>query len=72
MATIFTDLVMDDGNLVRIECPGKFEDEFHDSINTAIKIRAEWAPNRFDGCSATYLGHRLDRVNMARVIGRMG
>jgi hypothetical protein len=71
MAAIFADLVMDDGNLVRIECPAKFEDEFHESISTAIKVRDEWAPGRFDGCSATYLGHRLDRVNMARVIGRM-
>jgi hypothetical protein len=71
MAAIFTDLVMDDGNLVRLECPGKFEDEFIDSISTAIKVRNEWAPGRFDGCKAEYLGHRLDRVNMARVIGRL-
>ena len=71
MSTLFVDLVMDDGNLVRIECPGKFEDEFHDSIDNALKCRDQWSPGRFDGCKAEYLGHRLDRVNMTRVIGRM-
>lgn len=72
MALVFVDLVMDDGNLVRIECPSKHEDEMHDTLENEMKCRGWWSPSRFDGCKAEYLGHRLDRVNMARVIGRMG
>lgn len=69
MATLFIDLVMDNGELVHIESPGKFEDELHDSIENAVKRRDWWAPARFDGCSATYLGLCVYRVNMARVVG---
>jgi hypothetical protein len=68
---IFVDLVMDNGEFVRVECPAHHEDEFFESIEHALKCRDEWAPNRFEGCQATFLGRRLERVNMARVIGRM-
>lgn len=71
MATVFCDLVMDNGELVRIECPGKFEDDLRASIEHCMKRRDWWSPNRFDGCCAEYMGLRLDRVNMARVIGEL-
>ena len=69
--TVFVDLVMDTGELVRIECPNKFEDELHDSLEHAMKLRGWWAPGRFDDCKAEFLGHRMDRINMARVVGRL-
>ena len=71
MNIICVDLVMDDGNLVRIECPRKYEDELHDTMSAAMKRRDAWSPRQWDGCTAEYLGHRLETVNMARVIGRM-
>jgi len=65
------DLVLDNGELVRIEVPEKHEDEAHDTIENTMKRRDWWSPMQWDGASATYLGHRLDRVNMARVVGLM-
>ncbi len=69
METTYLDLLLDNGELVRIECPGKFDDELHDTLGNALKRRDWWSPNLFDGCSAEYLGVRLDRVNMGRVVG---
>jgi hypothetical protein len=71
MATIFIDLMMDNGELVRIECPAKYEDELSESIEQCMKRRDWWSPKRFDGCRAEYMGMSLDRVNMARVIGEL-
>lgn len=67
---VLVDLILDNGELVRIGCPGQHEDEFMDSINNAIKMADEWSPRQFENCSATYRGIYLERVNMARVVGR--
>ncbi|MEW8049299.1 MAG: hypothetical protein AB2792_01920 [Candidatus Thiodiazotropha sp.] len=68
---VYVDLMMDTGELVRIECPQKFEDELHQSLENCMKRRDWWSPYQFDGCRAQYLGIVLDLVNMARVIGRL-
>ena len=68
---IYVDLVMDNGELIRIECPNKFEDELHESLNDATRRGDWWSPNRFDKCTADYMGLGLDRVNMKRVIGEL-
>lgn len=70
-ASVMVDLVLDTGELVRIGCPGKHEDELYESLENAMKIREWWAPGRFDGCSATFLGMSLGRVNMARVVAML-
>jgi hypothetical protein len=71
MSMTFVDLVLEDGELVRIECPTEHSDELHDTLQQAIKRRDFWSPSLFDGCNAEYLGLRLDRVNMARVVGML-
>lgn len=71
MATVYCDLVMDNGDLVRIECPGRYEDALYVSIENCIKRRDWWSPRQFDGCRAGYMGLYLVRVNMARVIGEL-
>lgn len=71
MRTVFVDLVTKGGELVRIECPGKFEDELHDTIENAMKRRDWWSRCQFDGCSMTYMGLQLDRVNMGEIIGTL-
>ncbi len=68
---IFTDFVLDNGQLIRVECPQRFEDDFWDSINNALKLGDTWSPARFDGCQAEMLGMRLDKVNMARVVATL-
>jgi hypothetical protein len=65
------DLVLDNGELVRIECPTKAEDDVRDAIENAMKRRDWWSPAMADGCSATYLGQPMDRVNMGRVVGML-
>ncbi|MDY6979181.1 MAG: hypothetical protein SV201_04830 [Pseudomonadota bacterium] len=69
MAIEYVDLVMDNGELVRIECPDQDVDDMHESLEHSMKRRDWWSPNQFDGCQATYLGLLLGRVNMARVVG---
>ncbi len=71
MKTIFVDLVLDSGELVRIECPSKDEDELHDTLQNAMKRRDWWCPGQFIDCTATFIGLRMDRVNMARVVGTL-
>lgn len=68
---IYLDLVLDNGELVRVECPNKHQDEMHETMQHAMKRRDVWSPLQFDGCKAEYLGMGLDRVNMARVIGML-
>lgn len=71
MKTVFVDLVTKSGEIVRIQCPCKFEDELHESIENAMKRRDWWSRNQFDGCSMTYIGLMLDRVNMGEVVGSL-
>lgn len=66
---IYVDLLLDNGELIRIECPMKHENGLYDTIENSMKCRDWWSPARFDGCTASYLGKTMDRVNMGRVIG---
>jgi hypothetical protein len=65
----YVDLVLDNGELIRIECPDKFVDDLHESLSNCLKRNDWWSPIRFDGCRAEYMGMCLDRVNMAKVVG---
>lgn len=65
------DLVLDNGELVRIELPQKLEDEVREDIDTALRRRDWWSISTIDGCSATFMGLRIDRVNMARVVAML-
>lgn len=65
------DLVLDNGEIVRIECENKFEDEVWQLIEDTMKRRDWFSVGTYDGTTATYLGHRIDRVNMARVVATL-
>lgn len=67
MSTV--DLLLDNGELVRIEYPDSHMDAVLESLDNAMKRRDRWAPGQWDKCHATYLGIGLDSVNMARVVG---
>lgn len=67
----YVDLVFDGGELVRIECPDEYEDAFYDSLENAMKRHDWWCPSQFNGCTATYLGLMMDRVNMNKVVGML-
>lgn len=69
MTTIFLDLMLDNGELVRVECPSTYEDELHESLEHAMKRGDWWVPSQFDGCRASYMGTNLGRVAMKRVVG---
>jgi hypothetical protein len=69
MANTMCDLVLDTGELIRLECPEKYQDEFYESINNSMKMRERWSAQQWDGCTATFLGMSLSSVNMARVVG---
>lgn len=67
----YIDLVLENGELVRIEYPARHEDEVLDSIGNAMKMGDWWAPGQWEGCTATYIGSRLERVAMRRVVGTL-
>lgn len=71
MGTEYIDLVLDNGELVRIECPKKHYDECMEAIDNCRKRRDWWSPLMFDGCTATYMGLGLDRVNTDKIVGRL-
>lgn len=71
LSPVFVDLVLDNGGLIRVNCPGRYEDELHDSLNDARARGDWWSPVQFEGCQATFLGMLLDRVNMARVVATL-
>jgi hypothetical protein len=65
------DLVLDSGELVRIECPSKHEDDLYETLEAALKRRDWWSVRQWDGAHALFMGHRIDRVNMARVVAML-
>ncbi|MEY4375711.1 MAG: hypothetical protein RJB26_261 [Pseudomonadota bacterium] len=65
------DLVLDNGELVRIELPERLEDEVREDIDNALRRRDWWSTRTIDGCSATFMGLRIDRVNMGRVVAML-
>lgn len=71
MASMFVDLLMDNGELVRIECPEKYADLLHETIENAMKRGDWWSPSRFDDCTATYMGYMIGRVAMRRVVAML-
>ena len=68
----YVDLMMDNGELVKIKYPDRHMDALHESLEHAMKRRDWWSPNQFDGCDVEYLGISLDRVNMGKVVGILG
>ncbi len=64
----FIDLLLDNGELVRLEHKEEYIDQIWEEIENAMK-RGDWFPVRiYEGTSATYMGHLIDRVNMKRVV----
>lgn len=69
MPRTFVDLLMDNGELVRIDCDSRHEDALYESIENSMKRGDWWSPNQFNGCTATYMGILMGRVAMRRVVG---
>ena len=67
----FYDLVLDTGELIRMEIPHKFEDDFLTAIEDAMKRKDWFSTSQFDGCEATFLGLQLTRINMGRVVATL-
>ena len=63
------DLVLDNGELVRVEYPSDVMDDIWEEIENSTKTKNWFCPQNWEGCIATYLGHTLDRINMSKVIG---
>lgn len=69
--TQYIDLVLDGGELVRIECPEKHYDEFMDALDNARK-RNDWLSSMmFDGLKFNYIGHRIERINCAKIVATL-
>lgn len=71
MKKTYIDLVLDSGELVRIEVPQKYENECWDHIENSMKTRGWFSPCRWEGCGVKYLGMDMERINMAKVVGTL-
>lgn len=69
MTDDYVDLVLDNGELMRIECPAKHADEVLDTVNNQMRMQGLFCAGMLEGCRIEYLGHRIDKVNMVRVVG---
>lgn len=67
----YADLLMDNGEIIRMEFNLENADDIYDEIENHLKCQ-DWLPVRnYDGCSAKYRGIYIDRVNMARVVAML-
>lgn len=67
----YCDLVLANGDIVRISYPDEFCDEFFDSIENSMKRREWWSPKQWDACDATLNGLHVQRVNMGQVVAML-
>ncbi len=65
------DLMLDDGEIVRIQVPREYFDECLEHIEIAMKQRDWFVSTRWDGCNAKCLGTWVERVNMAKVVAML-
>ena len=67
----YEDLVLDNGELVRLEITDEHYDKAMDSLNNAMKRGDCWSPSQFEGCKAEYMGMIMNRVAMNKVVGML-
>jgi hypothetical protein len=67
-ALSFIDIVLDGGDLVRVEIPVEHFDAFMDDLDNARR-RNDWlSAALYDGVKFNYLGHNIDRVNGSKIV----
>lgn len=71
MAKEYIDLLLDNGELVRVEHDPEHTDEIHEAIENTMKREDWWGVATYEGTSATYRGIRIERVNMKRVVAML-
>lgn len=71
MKPTYIDLLIDSGEIVRLEIPSKHEDECREHIEHSMKTRDWFHACRWEGCSVTYLGTQVEKVNMGRVVAML-
>lgn len=67
----YIDLVMMNGEIVRIECKTEHFDEIMDAIDNARKRNDWWSVSMFESTSATYMGLHIDRIDAGKIIGML-
>lgn len=65
------DLLLDNGEIVRVELPAKLETELREDMDNALRRRDWWSIQAADGCSATIMGISVSGVNMGRVVAML-
>jgi len=65
------DLVLENGQIVQLEIPDQYFDDAMQAITQTAARKDFFSVLRFDGISCEYMGHSLERINMALVVGIM-
>lgn len=71
MASDFYDLLLDNGEIVRIEYPTKYTDDVFETLRNAMRRKDTWSVEQFDGASMSYMGLPIRNLNTVRVVGEL-
>lgn len=63
------DLLLDNGELVRIEYPTEHQDGFEELVGNCIKRKDSLSMQTFAGCNAEYLGISISTIITSRIVG---
>lgn len=71
IAMAYMHLVLDTGELIRIEYQEKDTDDIYEIVENHMKLKDVWYVTRFELCSAKFMGMLVECVNMARVVAML-
>jgi len=69
MSFLYIDLLIDNGEIIRIEYKDKYMDEFTEHLDNCIKRKDRWSASTYEGTKAEYMGIRIESVNTSKVVG---
>lgn len=65
----YIDLLLDNGDIARIECLLNEEDEARESIDNAIRSGDMWSSGVIDHCTMKINGVHVSRLSTRRILG---
>lgn len=64
----FSDLLLDDGNIIRIKYNIQYEDDFFEDMKDHQAQNQYWSVGIMNDASATWNGIYISEINMKRVV----
>ena len=64
----FADLLLDNGELIRVSFQPQHLDDFYEVLESTMKTKSWLSVGRWDGTTAEYMNNYIFRINMGRVV----